>query len=76
MTELRTVEQIATLGARVRREEMDSVLRISSSLQRHVDWLSRDLERFDALYVHEVGANQRRFIDAFGTHVLPALRRR
>ncbi len=75
MTELRTVEQIATLGARVRREEMDSVLRISSSLQRHVDWLARDLERFDTLYLHEVGPDQRRFIEAFGTHVLPALRR-
>jgi hypothetical protein len=28
---------------------------------------------FDAVYLHHVGQHQRRFIDVFGRHVLPAL---
>ena len=74
MTELRTVDQIASSAGTVRPEDMDRAVRISSSIQQHIDWLARDLERFDALYLHEVGPNQRRFIDAFGALVLPALR--
>lgn len=74
LTEIRTVEQMSSLGEGVRPEDMDSAVRISSSVQQHVDWLGRDLERFDALYLHETGTNQRRFIEVFGERVLPALR--
>ena len=28
---------------------------------------------FDEIYLHHVGQEQRRFIEAFGEHVLPAL---
>jgi coenzyme F420-dependent glucose-6-phosphate dehydrogenase len=75
MTELRTVEQVSRAAQNVRPEDLDGAVRISSSLQQHIDWLGRDLERFDALYLHEVGPDQRRFIEAFGGQVLPALRR-
>jgi hypothetical protein len=37
--------------------------------------LQRDLERgFDGLYLHEVGPEQDRFIEAFGRSVLTQLR--
>ena len=50
--------------------------RISADLDRHVDWLRGDLARgFDALYLHEVGPEQERFVEAFGREVLPELRR-
>ncbi len=74
MTELRNPQQIFAASKHVRPEDLDSVVRISSRLEQHVEWLRADLERFDAVYLHEVGPNQRRFIDAFGREVLPALR--
>ena len=74
LTEVRSVTQMASLGESVRREDMDKAVRISSSVQRHVDWIGHDLERFDAVYLHEAGPEQRRFIEAFGRDVLPQLR--
>lgn len=74
-TEVRTVGQMGELGLNVRPEDMDGAVRISSDVQQHIDWLARDLERFDAVFLHEVSRNQARFIDDFGAQVLPALRR-
>jgi probable non-F420 flavinoid oxidoreductase len=73
-TEVRTVAQMTSLGENVRPEDMDGAVRISSSVQRHIDWIGRDLERFDEVYLHEVGREQRRFIETFSRDVLPALR--
>ena len=43
---------------------------------RHVDVLRELAELgFDEIYLHHVGREQERFIDAFGEHVLPELRR-
>jgi coenzyme F420-dependent glucose-6-phosphate dehydrogenase len=51
-------------------------LRISSDPARHVEWLQRDIGLgFDALYLHDVGLEQERFVEVFGTDVLPKLRR-
>jgi probable non-F420 flavinoid oxidoreductase len=52
----------------------DSVL-ISSDLQRHVDWILEAAELdFEEINLHHVGQEQRTFIEAFGEHVLPAVR--
>jgi G6PDH family F420-dependent oxidoreductase len=49
-------------------------LRVSSDLQRHRAWLEEDLARgADQLYLHNVHPDEKRFIDDFGAHVLPAL---
>ena len=74
MTELRNPQQIANAAKHVRPEDLDAAVRISADPARHVDWLRRDLERFDRVFLHEVGPNQDRFIDTFGREVLPALR--
>jgi coenzyme F420-dependent glucose-6-phosphate dehydrogenase len=74
LTEIRTVEQMAALGQNVRPEDMDQAVRISSSVQQHIDWLARDLELFDSVWVHGVSDDQRTFIEAYGRDVLPALK--
>ena len=75
MTDLRHPEQMAAAAKHVRPEDMDRVVRISSDPERHVEWLRRDIERgFEALYLHEVGPDQERFIEIFGREVLPRLR--
>ncbi len=73
--DLRHPAQMTAAAEAVRSEDMDRVVRISSDLGRHTAWLQRDLERgFDGLYLHEVGPEQDRFIEAFGRSVLTQLR--
>jgi coenzyme F420-dependent glucose-6-phosphate dehydrogenase len=74
LADLRHPAQMAAAATHVRPEEMDAVVRISAEPGRHVEWLRRDVERgFEAIYLHEVGPDQDRFIDVFGREVLPSL---
>ena len=76
MTELSHPSQISGAATHVTPNDLDGAVRISSDLGRHVEWLQGDLARgFDALYLHEVGPEQERFVEAFGREVLPELRR-
>ena len=62
----------ATAAATV--DDVRGKLRVSSSLEQHVDWLLADVELgFSHLYLHNVGRDQERFIDACGSTLLPAL---
>lgn len=75
MTELAHPAQIAAAAAHVTHDDLDAAVRISSDVGRHVEWLRRDLERgFEALYLHEVGPDQERFVETFGREVLPRVR--
>ena len=72
--ELRTPAQFAAAAEHVREEDMRAHVRISSDLQRHVGWLQEDIALgVDQIYLHNVNRAQARFIDDFGSHVLPAL---
>ena len=67
--------QLDVAAKHVRPEDLDDAVRISADLGRHVEWLREDLARgFDAIYLHEVGKEQERFIKVFGRDVLPRLR--
>jgi probable non-F420 flavinoid oxidoreductase len=75
MTDLAHPAQIAAAAAHVTPDDLDSAVRISSDLGRHVDWLRADFARgFDGLFLHEVGPEQERFVEVFGREVLPQLR--
>jgi probable non-F420 flavinoid oxidoreductase len=68
-------EQLTAAGASVTPADLDRAVRISSDPGQHADWLRADLELgFEALYLHEVGPEQERFIGAFAREVLPRLR--
>jgi alkanesulfonate monooxygenase SsuD/methylene tetrahydromethanopterin reductase-like flavin-dependent oxidoreductase (luciferase family) len=55
-------------------DDLRAQLRVSSDLQRHRAWLEADLAHgVDQLYLHNVDRDEERFIDDFGTHVLPEL---
>jgi coenzyme F420-dependent glucose-6-phosphate dehydrogenase len=76
MTELAHPWQIGDAATHVAPDSLDGAVRISSDIGRHLEWLRGDLARgFDALYLHEVGPEQERFVEAFGREVLPELRR-
>jgi len=73
--DLATVEQFDQAATHVRPEDMHGPVLISSDLERHVAWLRELAELgFDAIYLHHVGQEQRRFIEAFGERVLPGLK--
>ncbi|MBA2634035.1 MAG: TIGR03885 family FMN-dependent LLM class oxidoreductase [Chloroflexi bacterium] len=75
MTDLAHPSQVSDAATHVTADDLDGAVRISSDPARHVDWLRRDLSRgFDALYLHEVGPDQERFVEVFGREVLPHLR--
>jgi coenzyme F420-dependent glucose-6-phosphate dehydrogenase len=75
LADLRHPAQMTAAAAHVEPADMDAVVRVSADPGRHVEWLRRDLERgFEAIYLHEVGPDQGRFIDVFGREVLPRVR--
>ena len=75
MTALPHPQQISAAAQHVKPDDMDAAVRISSNLDRHVEWLRRDLARgFEGLFLHEVGPEQERFVEVFGRDVLPRLR--
>jgi coenzyme F420-dependent glucose-6-phosphate dehydrogenase len=56
-------------------EDMRKTVLISSDLDRHIEWLrERAGLGFQMLDLHNVGRNQREFIDAFSRRVLSAIR--
>ena len=75
LADLAYPSQIVAAATHVEPEDLDSSLRISADLEQHAAWLDAEIERgFDALYLHDVGPEQERFIEAFGREVLPRLR--
>lgn len=73
--ELRSPEDFETAAKFVTPEHMHDCVRVSSDLNRHAAWLSEYAELgVDCAMLHHVGLNQRGFIDAFATRVIPQLR--
>jgi probable non-F420 flavinoid oxidoreductase len=68
-------EEFARAARAVRPEDLRRAVFISSDLGRHAQWLN-ELRALgvDSIDVHNVGAAQEEFIDAFGAKVLPQLR--
>ncbi|MBP0445276.1 TIGR03885 family FMN-dependent LLM class oxidoreductase [Roseomonas sp. SSH11] len=73
--ELRTPEHFDTATRHVRPEDMRESVWISADPGWHVARLRELVELgFGEIQLHQVGRNQRAFIETFGTSVLPALR--
>ena len=73
--ELRSPADFDIASRFVRPEDMHQSLLISEALDQHVAWLSAFIELgFEELHLHQVGRNQREFIEAFGRQVLPQIR--
>ncbi|GGL78453.1 TIGR03885 family FMN-dependent LLM class oxidoreductase [Wenxinia marina] len=71
---LRMPEDFEAATRTVRSEDLEGHVLVSADLQRHRDWLAEFAELgFEEIYLHNVGLNQRAFLDAFGAHVLPKL---
>jgi alkanesulfonate monooxygenase SsuD/methylene tetrahydromethanopterin reductase-like flavin-dependent oxidoreductase (luciferase family) len=73
--DLETAEAFDVVSEDVTVEQVRTVVDVSPDLGWHRDRLASYAELgFDEIYLHHVGQDQGPFIDAFGEHVLPALR--
>jgi coenzyme F420-dependent glucose-6-phosphate dehydrogenase len=73
--DLRSPRQLEAAARFIRPEDLDPHVRIAADVERHVEWLQGDLDfGFEQIYLHNVGRNQREFIEVFGERVLPELR--
>ncbi|HEY1014317.1 MAG TPA: TIGR03885 family FMN-dependent LLM class oxidoreductase [Herpetosiphonaceae bacterium] len=74
LSELRLPAQFEQAARPVQPADLDDAVRISADPRRHLEWLRADRELgFERIFIHNVNRGQRRFIEAFGEHVLPAL---
>jgi coenzyme F420-dependent glucose-6-phosphate dehydrogenase len=74
--ELRSPRDFETATRFVRMEDMRESVLISADPARHASWLQEYIELgFEELLLHQVGVNQREFVEVFGSKVLPQLRR-
>jgi alkanesulfonate monooxygenase SsuD/methylene tetrahydromethanopterin reductase-like flavin-dependent oxidoreductase (luciferase family) len=74
MWNLATPEEFDAHGERVDLERVRQSVLVSADLAHHQAWLAELIELgVDRIYLHEVGRQQRRFIDTFGDKVLPDL---
>jgi probable non-F420 flavinoid oxidoreductase len=72
--DLATVEQFDLAAEHVRPEAVRETVLVSADPARHVEVLRELVELgFDEVYLHHVGREQERFVDAFGERVLPEL---
>ena len=71
-----TVEQFDEAAKHVRPADMRESVLISADPARFAGWLHEAAGLgFDEIYVHHVGQEQAGFLDCFGDHVLPEVRR-
>ena len=70
------VEQFDAMAEFVQTDELLKMVRISSDLQQHIDWIQQDMElNFNKIILHNVNRNQKLFIEEFGKKVLPVLQK-
>ena len=74
LADLRLPHQFEAAAKYVSPSDMDASVRISADPRQHLDWIQQDLVLdLAGLILHNVGRNQRAFIETFGNEVLPEL---
>ena len=75
-SDIRSPFELEQMARSVRPEDFEERMLVSSDPDKHRAGIQQFLDLgFDRIYLHNVGRNQREFLDTFGREVLPALRR-
>ena len=73
--DLRSPAQFEHAAVYTRLGDLDKSVRVSRDLAQHAEWIREYIAAgLDEVSLHNVGTNQRAFIEAFGERVLPAVR--
>jgi probable non-F420 flavinoid oxidoreductase len=76
LSDIRSPQGFDAVGSTVREQDLDASVRISNSLDQHLEWLIADIEAgVSGVYLHNVNLLQAEFIDKFGEKVVPELAR-
>ena len=74
LSELRSPQQFQAAADFIDEKVMYEHVRVSANLRDHIQWIKEYISlRFDEIILHNVNTNQQRFIDDFGSKVLPEL---
>jgi coenzyme F420-dependent glucose-6-phosphate dehydrogenase len=69
------VQQFDELGKFVQPEELKQMVRISSDIKQHIEWIRQDMQLgFERIILHNVNKQQEEFIKVFGEKVLPEVK--
>lgn len=72
LADLRLPADFDAVAKYVRPDDLNEHIRISSSLQQHIDWIGQEIDLgFERVFLHNVNRNQPAFIERFGADVLP-----
>jgi coenzyme F420-dependent glucose-6-phosphate dehydrogenase len=72
--DLASVSHFDAAAEFVKPEDLRDMVRISSNLQDHIDWIMEDMDLgFEKIVLHNVNREQEAFIEDFGKYVLPAI---
>ena len=75
-SDVRSPYEFIQIARLVRPEDFEGRMLVSSDPDVHRAHLQRYLDLgFDRIYLHNVGRNQREFLEVFGREVLPGLSR-
>ena len=73
--DLDTPDAFDAASSHVQAADVAEVVRVSADLAQHAAWIGEYVDLgFEEIYLHHVGQEQRGFLDAFGSEVLPQLR--
>ncbi len=74
LTEISDPEGFDRAAASLKPEDLQGRIRMSSDVGQHIAWLNQDIALgFDAIFIHQVGRDQERFLHVFGEQVLPRI---
>jgi hypothetical protein len=72
--DIKSPHDFAAMAKLVRAEDFEGRMLISSDLEAHRRAIQKFIDLgFHQIYLHNVGRNQRQFIEVFGREVLPKL---
>jgi len=70
---LRTPAQFDAAARFIQPDQLDDFIRISADIERQREFIHDDFAMgFERAYIHNVGRNQRQFVEVFGERVLPS----
>src|SRR5918993_466028 len=75
LTEIADPQGFDRAAASLKPDDLEGSIRMSSDLERHIEWLNQDIELgFDVVFIHQVGRDQKDFLQVFGEKVLPRIK--
>jgi probable non-F420 flavinoid oxidoreductase len=72
-TDIRIPKQFDDMSELVKPQDIHQKVRISADIEDHVRWIEEYIKQgFEHIYINNVNRNQKKFIEDYGLHLIPA----